>query len=306
MPLEGVRVGPLDPDRGENFGQVGGQSTARSLVRHHMAMHPPALVAALSRRPHPERSDVLRDDPDLAEEVADAARSYYEDAGEALPEGAELSGFNVRGRDDAPKQRVVTFTWHVPVEAGGSGRSGKGFIPYDRELIPDAVAAGDEAVQIEKLKKAGQPWSPQVLARSAEIRGTGVERDDASADAQAAEDAAEQARREAEELRRQLDEANERLAAVEGQQPSVAQEAEEEADDDDEEDVRSDELSEQNPPEEPWRGYDKANADEVRKRLRQKKDVPEAERVLAYEQANANRGTVVSAANQILDRQPSQ
>jgi hypothetical protein len=261
MPLEGVRVGPLDPDRGENFGQVGGQSTARSLVRHHMAMHPPALVAALSRRPHPERSDVLRDDPDLAEEVADAARSYYEDAGEALPEGAELSGFNVRGRDDAPKQRVVTFTWHVPVEAGGSGRSGKGFIPYDRELIPDAVAAGDEAVQ---------------------------------------------ARREAEELRRQLDEANERLAAVEGQQPSVAQEAEEEADDDDEEDVRSDELSEQNPPEEPWRGYDKANADEVRKRLRQKKDVPEAERVLAYEQANANRGTVVSAANQILDRQPSQ
>jgi hypothetical protein len=53
---------------------------------------------------------------------------------------------------------------------------------------------------------------------------------------------------------------------------------------------------------EPWEGYDGTNADDVRKRLRESDDPELARRVLLFEQANANRGTVISLANQIIDR----
>jgi hypothetical protein len=167
--LPGLRVGPLDPDRGENLGQVGGQSTARRLIRHHVAMHPPALMRALNRTRQDARSEAV--DREEAEELI---RELYRDAGEALPEDSQIKGFAVRGDDEAPGEQVLTFTFTTK-----SGRTGKGFVPYTHDDLSRSRAAGDEAVRIAKLKEAGLPWAPSEAALAAAgIRGSGVGRPD--------------------------------------------------------------------------------------------------------------------------------
>jgi hypothetical protein len=305
MALEGVRVGPLDPDRGEMFGQVGGQMSARQLVRHHMALNPPALVAALSGKPHPERSEALD-----REEVSAAVIEYYADTASPLPDGAVITGANVRGVDDTPDRQFVTVTWHVPTDAGGSGRSGKAFIPYNSDTVPNSKSLGDEAVRIEKLKKAGLPWHPSQLAHA--LAGTSV------VGAQDPDEALVEERdglaAEAETLRKQLADSEAARVAAETQAEeaaaalAAAQTPAAPADDSSgaAEAGATDDASSDAEPSEPWDGYDSQNADKIRKRLREKKDVPEAEAVVAYESKHANRGTVVAAANEVLDRTPSQ
>jgi hypothetical protein len=192
--MDGVRLGPLDPDRGENFGQVGAQSSARQLIRHHVAMHPPVLIRALSRVRQDARSEAVD-----REEVEAAARKLYADAGEALPEDSRLAGFAVRGDDETPELQVVTFTWTTK-----GGRTGKGFVPY-REMS-SSVEAGDEAVRIEKLKAAGLPWQPKTLAQA-----------ETKADTRRLENA--------DAMERELAELRRRLEAVEGQRPTLAQSA---------------------------------------------------------------------------------
>lgn len=312
MALEGVRVGPLDPDRGEMFGQVGASSAARQLIRHHAAMHPPALVAALGRTRQKERSDAL-DRVELREAVAD----YYSEAGEALPEGAVITGAAVKGEDDAGQQ-VVTFTWVVPVEAGGSGRSGKGFIPYDAEHVPQSFALGNDAVRISKLKEAGLPWHPEAVSREvAGIAGTGVPAD--VVDAGALDDALQ----ENATLRDELTDLRAQLARIEGQQqpvspasagggsgvaasPMVAEggSAMITGTRGPEDEPPAGEVPDagEGGPQQPWPGYEGENADVVRRKLRESDDPGLARSVLTYEQANANRGTVISLANQLLDR----
>lgn len=299
MALEGVRVGPLDPDRGEMFGQVGASSAARQLIRHHAAMHPPALVSALGRTHQKERSDAL-DRGELLEAVID----FYAEAGEALPDGAVIDGAAVRGEDDG-RQQVVTFTWVVPVEEGGSGRSGKGFIPYDEDHVPASFALGNDAVRIAKLKEAGLPWHPEAVNREvAGIAGTGVPAD--TVDAGELDDALE----ENATLREEIESLRQQLSAQQAQSPAVPP-------------VAAAPMTVEGgsalvpPPEpaaapvpedtgpttyEPWPGYEGENADVVRRKLRESDDRDLARRVLAYEQATANRGTVVSLANQLIDR----
>lgn len=310
--MDGVRLGPLDPDRGENFGQVGGQTTARQLIRHHVAMHPPALVAALSRVRQDDRSKAI--DRDEAEAFI---REVYDDAGQALPDESQITGYAVRGDDEAPDLQVVTFTYTTK-----GGRTGKGFVPY-RELS-NSVAAGDEAVRIAELKEAGLPWGPSETARQvAGIRGTQVGPADDAGDADAL-------RGENEDLRSENEELRERLRAIEEQEKTDEQvRAEQEhaasagggsgvqsspqtpeggspettgtrtaadADDGDSEPV------------EPWDGYDTDNADKVKRRLREERDPELAEKVLAWEQrpdAGQNRSGVVAVANSILDRPQS-
>lgn len=295
MALEGVKIGPLDPDRGEMFGQVGANSTARQLIRHHAAMHPPALVAALSRVRQAVRSDAL-DRGELESAVAD----YYAGMGEALPDGAIIDGAAVRGEDDG-RQQVVTFTWLVPVSEGGSGRSGKGFVPYDADHLPGSVAAGNDAVRIAKLKEAGLPWHPEAVSREvAGIAGTGVA-GDAPADPALAEENAS--------LREELEELKARLAEIEATPQPFASSAGGGSG------VAASPMTPEGgsvlvpgtrgpdaPADEPWEGYDGTNADDVRKHLRDSDDPELARRVLTFEQAHANRGTVISLANQIIDR----
>ncbi|MGH2897402.1 MAG: hypothetical protein ACRDMZ_01910, partial [Solirubrobacteraceae bacterium] len=152
--LDGVRIGPLDPDRAENMGQVGGQNTARTLIRHHVAMHPPALVGALSRERQEDRTKAVN-----REEAHAVIREAYEDRGEPLPDGAEITGLAVRGHEETPERQVLTFTYSTP-----NGRSGKGAVPYRGGGLDKSIAAGDEAVRIAELKAAGLPWQPGAVA----------------------------------------------------------------------------------------------------------------------------------------------
>lgn len=143
--MDGVRIGPLDPDKGERFGQVGGQTTARQLVRHHTRMLPPSVRAALTRQRNGPRSSALD-----ADEVEKAIRKACKDAGEELPKDATIVGPAVHGEEDHPSQMVVGFTFTVE-----SGRVGKGFIPYEKDALPKSLKAGNVAAEREKLKEQG-------------------------------------------------------------------------------------------------------------------------------------------------------
>lgn len=266
--LDGVRVGPLDPDRGEDFGHVGGQATARQLIRHHVALNPPALQAALNRRRQQERSDAID-----AAEAEKVARKHYKDVGEALPDEAELTGFAVRGEDDKPKQQVLTFTYALE-----SGRTGKGFVPYNSDTVPKSVKAGDEAVRVAKLKEAGLPWQAEATAQAESKAGRELER-------------------EAESLRERVAELEGKLRDVEEQRPSVEEQGGRTPADA--------EQAQSGPPAEPYEGYDGENARDIAKYVRDQDDQQLAQAVLNYEEANQNRKGVVGAANSVLNRKPA-
>lgn len=320
--LDGVRIGPLDPDRAENFGQVGGQSTARQLIRHHVASHPPALVGALSRVPNEERSRAI--DKDEAEELV---RSAYEDRGEPLPEESTLKGFAIRGDDDAPELQVLTFVFETK-----NGRTGKGFVPLNEEArsaLTNTFEAGDEAVRIKKLKDAGLPWEAKATAQN-EARAD--RRKLAAAD----------------DLRSEVEELRERLARIESQAETVAQASagggsgvasspqtpeggsasvpgtrgpEQDAGGDPDGGPDGGEGEGDGGgnagPEDPQQlasdigltgSYDDAKAQDIRAKLRDQRDPETARRVLAYEtrsDGGQNRSTVVAAANEVLDRPPA-
>lgn len=275
--LPGVRVGPLDPDRGENFGMVAGGPTARQLVRHHMAQHPPQLLAQIGRVRQAERSDALD-----REEVEKAAKKFYKDAGEDLPDGTTISGLAVRGEDDKPDQQCVSFVFTLE-----SGRTGKGAIPYAD--LKKSVKAGDEAVRIAKLKEAGLPWQASATAQAEDSAGEDIRRRLADAEKRAEE--AEEKLREHEEQRPPISErggqAHDAAAATTGDVDTGA--AGEAANGD----------------AEPYEGYDSENAKDIAKYVREQDDQQIAERVLAYEGKNANRKSVVSAANSVLNRKPA-
>lgn len=291
MPLlSGVKVGPLDPDTTAEFGQVSGRTSARQLVRLHLALNPPALLGALTRSRQKARTDALDTD-----ELRSAIEKVWDEADEDAPEEWELSGAAVRGEDDA--EQVVTFTFTLP-----SGRTGKGFVPYSDDLLPESIANGDEAVHIEKLREAGLPWSPSERTRAAlGITGTGVA--DADAELLEASDEADRLREENEELRRRLEE-----AGVNPDEPAA-----EEVKGEDEEQRETPEQERQEgagdgDPELPWAGYDDANANAIRKHLRElegDEQVAAANAVLAYEPKNGKRSSVVAQANSIIDRTPA-
>lgn len=305
MQLEGVRVGPLDPDRGEMFGQVGGvgsPTAARKLLRHHQLMHPPALIAALNGARQEARSLTIDRD-----ELEAAVERYYDEAGEALPDGAEITGTAVKGEDDSRSQ-FVTFTWVVSVENGGSGRSGKGFVPYTSRYVPKSIAAGDQAVRVAKLKEAGLPWTPEaVQAEAAGIHGTGVpavdpERERLEADNARLDEENELLVVDKEALQARIAAIEEQLAALTAKEPEPPQDAETP------EPVLAQPVEPAEPAAvvdaEPWPGYEDDTADKIRSRLKSV-ERPVVEAVLAYEMAHNNRTSVVGAANQILDRSPA-
>lgn len=290
--MNGVRVGPLDPDATAEFGQVAGKTSARQLVRHHVAMNPPALIGALTRSRNDARSLAL----DI-EEVTSAVEKAWDEASEATPENFELCGATVRGAEDAEK--VVTFTWRVPVEAGGTGRTGKGFISYDADALPTSVADGDEAVRIEKLKEAGLPWSPSDRALAAAgITGTGIAETAPENVVELAEveEARDAALAEAEQSKREAEEAQQRVADLEAQLAAAGSAPPAETPEDDAE------LTE------PWDGYDDSNADKIKAHLKNASDedkVALADAVLKYEPLHGKRSGVIAAANAIADRQPA-
>lgn len=298
--LPGVRIGPLDPDRAENFGTVAaGANSARQLLRHHVAMHPPQLVRALSAKRHEERTAALDRD-----EAEDAIRRYYADAdGEDLPDDARITGVAVHGEDDDADQ-WLGFTYELP-----SGRSGKGFVPYSDDYVPNSIEDGHEAVRIAEAKKSGLPWEPKFQrAResdelSREVSGRRRRRTDDDDD-----DDAEKA-----ELRDRVAELESRLAEVEATPPEPDPDSPEAGTPPSDSGVvgspqnteggsgdvpAPDDESEDD---EPFDGYDSMNAPDLRRRIGEMSR-EEAEQVAAYERAHQDRSTVVSAAEQRVDR----
>ena len=315
--LDGVRIAPLDPDRAENFGQVGGSNTARQLLRHHAAQLPPALAAALRRKRNDPRSTAIDKN-----EAEDYIRDLYERAREPIPEDSKITGMAVRGEEDDPDSQVLTFTFLTP-----GGRSAKGFVPY-RDL-PKSVAAGDEATRIADLKEAGLPWTPSDAALAAAgIAGTGVaapgdtsEIDELKARVESLDtendtlvDERDAALKERDERDAKLRELEERLAAVEAQAPDSppqtpgSGEPDTAAAGDAPSDADEPATAAGDRPDEPWEGYDAAKAQDVRQKIRESGDRALAQAVVDYEtraDGGQNRSTVISAANELLDHAPA-
>jgi hypothetical protein len=266
MGLPGVKVGPLDPDRTEAFGQVAGKNSARQLIRLHAQSHPVALQNALVRKLDDERSKALDMD-----EVRDYLASLdLENGDPAVPEGAEVVGASVRGERDQTQQ--LTYTYKV----AGSGRTAKWFAEYNEDVLPDSFDAGSERVHVAEMKERGVVIS------------------DRDAGASASREASEnkELRKKLRALQAQLDEATTALDDRAG-----APAGGDGADDDD--DGAAKEVS--SAQDEPFDGYDDMNAASVVKLIKSKDTSDEEiQAVLDYEKVHANRKGVVGAAEQTL------
>lgn len=271
--LPGVKVGPLDPDRTEQFGQVGRSNSARQLIRLHAQAHPPELVRVLSLKQDVERTKGL--DP---EEVADYLESLSLENGDpAIPDGAVYEGAAVRGERERPQ--YLTYVYRTE-----SGRTGKWFADYTEDELPNSYADGSERVQIADLREKG------IVATGGDTLG-GAERET-------------KAERELRVTKQKLANAEEALA-TEREQAAAAKAAPDEADTDDSADAGDgDTGAEPDTPiaaQEPPDGYEDMNAADVVKLLKDE-DTTDEERqgILDYEKTHANRKSVVAAGEQTL------
>ncbi len=283
--LTGVRMGELETDASEKMGQVGGQSAARHLVRHHQLLYPQDLRVALGKTRNDARTDAIN-----AEEADGIIRGFYAEAGEGLSDDAELLGFTVRGQDDRPRDQVVTFCFTT-----SAGRTGKGFVPYQE--LPQSVAAGDRAVQIAEARKNGEPWGSFVSAPAA---------------AAPVEDSGEVAelRGEVDELKATVRSLLDELGAPGSDDDAEGDDAGDDAaaatEDDDVSQAATATNDAPAPAPEPFEGYEGTLAQNIVAKLKESGDAELAKAVIAYEKRpdmGQNRSTVVSAAEHVLDRQ---
>src|SRR5215212_7522294 len=139
--LDGVNVGPLDPDTTADFGRVGKSNRARELIRHHTRMYPAQLRRVMKLPFNAARSE--DDAIDLAE-VEEVIRQALADDEQKLPKGFKIVGANVRGSEGSPLFLNYTF-------AVKSGRVSKGAIPFTAKRFPISWEAGEDAKRAKKL-----------------------------------------------------------------------------------------------------------------------------------------------------------
>jgi hypothetical protein len=301
--LEGVRIGPLDPDNGSAFGQVAAGNVARQLLRTHAQMYSRDLQRALRIPHHDQRTATL-----VRAEVEDVV-------GHMLPKGARVMGFAVHGEDDGAGQ-YLSFTFQVPRKNPIAGQPDgfvtvKAAIDYEPAAFPKSHAAGDRALLIKKAREDGLPWHPEsgildppkAVQRERALAETDPE---ASPDGEASvelrdeleaeREKREEAERERDDLREQLRALSERVSAVEAAgEPEVPGEPQDPAA------VTSGTAEGEDNPAEPWPGYENANARDIVQKLREEKNRDQAQLVVAHEQAVGKRGTVLAAAHQVID-----
>lgn len=299
--LPGVKVGPLDPDSTSQFGQVNARNTARQLIRLHRQMFPPQKVRALSRPLDEARTKGLDYD-----EVEEYLRGQQHSNGDALlPDDHKLVGAAVHG--DPRTGQVLTYQYETP-----SGRVGKWYAPYTDEALPISFDAGAELTKVKEMKDRGvvafdsEGTRTAILERhNAELRRqvgalqkfvqggsqgeapTGAEVDTRN-QATIADDA-ERLGRENVELKERLAQFEALHGAQGGGVPTAGI---------DETIAPTDSVASAD---EPFEGYDDLKATEVVTKLKADETTnEEREAILAYERTHANRGTVVSAAEQTL------
>lgn len=309
--IPGLRIGPLDPDKTESFGQVSATHNARRLIRLHSQMHPPELRLALSKKLDEPRTAAVLDHLDEVHEYLSGLS--LENGDPVLPEGSVLEGANVRGEPGRPQ--VLTFTYRVP-----SGRSAKWFVPYDGEKLPDAHALGSELSRIARARDRGLvAWDDpnergthaQILEREnrglrresqalrEQLEGRGAAKagepvpeteGDSRPDLQIV-DENERLGRETQELRARVAQLEGALNALPGGVDALSRS---------ESPPPGDDVASADPPLE---DYDDLNADAVAKILKDEDTSDETrEQILAYERTHANRATVVKAGERALDK----
>jgi hypothetical protein len=282
-----VKVGPLDPDRTAEFGQVNASANARTLVRLHAQMYPQVLVAALSKKQDVQRSQGLD-----FQEVCDYLNGLTLDNGDpAVPEGAEVVGANVRGERD--RDQLLTYVVRYP-----SGRTAKWFAPYHEGVLPKSYDEGSERVHLHELREkglvatagsaAGERGTTRMASESGDIR-LARENDELRQEKDRLE---REGREERARLQRELDEARS------GQAPAGE-------DDEAEEPAGDGGPNEPTVAEEPpFADYDDVKAAELVKRVKaEDTSVEDVQAILDYERTHQNRRGVVAAAEARLGAQ---
>lgn len=263
--LPGVKVGPLDPDRTADFGQVSAANNARTLIRLHTQMYPQVLVAALAKKQDVQRSQGL----DIGEVRDYLGGLSLENGDPAVPEGAEVVGANVRGERD--REQVLTYTVRH-----ASGRTAKWFAPYSEDVLPESYAEGDERVHLHELREKGLVATQ--AGSAAGERGT----------TRSASEAGDI------RLARENDKLRERLEAAQRELEQVRAGASEDGESGDEPGSREP-TSAQEPP---FEDYDDEKSAELVKRVKDEEGTSreEVQTILDYERVHQNRKTVVAAA----------
>lgn len=292
--LPGVRVGPLDPDRTADFGQISQRHSARQLVRLHAQAYPTALRRALALKQDVERSRALDMD-----EVRDYLDGVVLDNGDpAVPDGSEVVGAAVRGERDRPQ--TLTYTFRVTE----SGRTGKWYASYGEEQLPKSFAEGTERVRVSELRQRGIVTTEDGTGEHAKLKTANAALAEEVARlraAQAADEEAAPGQSEVEKDERDLE--CERLRARVEELEKDAEAAAAGAPDDkaaagDGAPVSTEPTSAQD---EPIEGYDDLKAADVVKLLKAPATTDgERQAIVDYEKTHANRRSVVGAAEVAL------
>lgn len=295
MALEGVKVGPLDPDRTAEFGQVSAKNSARTLLRFHAQQNPAVLRQRLARAIDPERTKGL----DMDEVRAYVGGLKHDNGDPLVPDGATVVGASVRGETD--REQTLTFTYELP-----SGRTGKWFAPYTASAIPRSFESGAQYARIREMKDRGvvefdrEGLHTHVLEREnaglrrevKALRGNLESPDEQAEDVEETPGDTRPDDKIAEENQRlgqENEELRSRLAALEahfGNAPGDADQAEA--------------TATEEPPLDDYDGY---KADELVKLMRSDDtDADTRQKVLDYERRHQNRRTVVAAAEESLGK----
>lgn len=270
------RIGPMDPDASERFNAVSAVVSAKDLIRNHQASYLPKTLAALSLKRNDARTDFGALDLDEVIDVLTSGKN-------GLDSDAVLQGAAVRGEEGIGK-KYVSFTWNVPVEAGGSGRIAKGALEYTAETFPRSFKLGNDAVAAAQTQSAtGAPvWVRELLEGIVATQGKQAE-PVAPPEPQVVPDPKDAER--IKELEKQLAAAK---SASNLKAPPVPQNTADTAG---------------GPLPEPFDGYLSLDVDQVKARLKTG-DLALAESVLKFEgsPAGKNRAGVIGAANEKIGK----
>ena len=162
MAPPGLTLGPQDIDSaGELTGRLGVHNKAGTLLKRHAALYPMALRQALALPIDLQRTEAL----DVEEVLTvlnglKGRRAFFDEEVHTL-EDASVRTPQGNVTDD---KRVVSVVFRAERDKGGSGRSGRGVIPYSEltasiRAYEEKVAAGDSSASSTALANVGSDGS---------------------------------------------------------------------------------------------------------------------------------------------------
>jgi hypothetical protein len=207
MATPGLTLGPQDIDSaGELTARLGVHNKAATLLRRHAALYPAELRTALSLPVDQERTAALDAEEVLSVLSGLQGRRAFFDADVHVVEDASVRSAEGTRLDE---DRVVSIVFRADRSKGGSGRSGRGVIPYSQ--LSGSIRAFEDA--------RDRPGAPAIPIEGSRVAASG----EVDADLAARLDALEQSTRDAEERARAAEESRAdleaRLARAENPEP---------------------------------------------------------------------------------------